>query len=132
MRRMFSSSVTFVKDGDMYSSQQRLVVPARDKMLNLEVISNKNEYKPRETASYTILARDADGAPVPDAEVSLGVVDEAIYSVSPDYLRQHPPAVLRNALQLRRNSPVSLLFLQRVCRSKARRSCEHQTFLPVG
>jgi alpha-2-macroglobulin len=84
--------VTFVQDGDMYTSDQRLVVPARDKMLNLEVISNKNEYKPRETASYTILARDADGAPVPDAEVSLGVVDEAIYSMSPDFsgnIRQH-------------------------------------------
>ncbi len=78
-------SVTFVKDGDMYSSDQRLVVPARDKMLNLEIISNKKEYKPRETASYTILARDAGGAPVPGAEVSLGVVDEAIYSISPDY-----------------------------------------------
>ena len=85
-------SVTFVKDGDMYSSDQRLVVPARDKMLNLEIISNKKEYKPRETASYTILARDANGAPVPDAEVSLGVIDEAIYSVSPDYspnIRKH-------------------------------------------
>jgi alpha-2-macroglobulin len=78
-------SVTFVKDGDMYTSDQRLIVPARDKMLNLEVISNKNEYKPRETASYTILARDADGAPVPNAEISLGVVDEAIYGVSPDF-----------------------------------------------
>jgi hypothetical protein len=78
-------NVTFVRDGDMFTSDQRLVVPARDKMLNLEIISNKNEYKPRETASYTILARDADGAPVPDAEVSVGVVDEAIYSVSPDY-----------------------------------------------
>jgi len=77
-------NVTFVRDGDMYTSDQRLVVPARDKMLNLEVISNKQEYKPREIASYTILARDADGAPVPDAEVSLGVVDEAIYSVAPD------------------------------------------------
>ena len=78
-------SVTFVKNGDMFTNDKRLVVPARDKVLNLEIISNKNEYKPRETASYTILARDADGAPVPDAEVSLGVVDEAIYSVSPDY-----------------------------------------------
>jgi len=78
-------SVTFVKNGDMYTTDKRLVVPARDKILNLEIISNKEEYKPRETASYTILARDADGAPVPNAEVSLGVVDEAIYSVSPDY-----------------------------------------------
>ena len=78
-------SVTFVRNGDMYSSDQRLVVPARDKLLNLEIISNKEQYKPRETASYTVLARDADGAPVPDAEVSLGVVDEAIYSISPDF-----------------------------------------------
>jgi alpha-2-macroglobulin len=78
-------SVTFVRNGDMYTNDKRLVVPARDKMLNLEIISNKEEYKPRETASYTILARDADGVPVPNAEVSLGVVDEAIYSVSPDY-----------------------------------------------
>ncbi|MGH9957588.1 MAG: MG2 domain-containing protein, partial [Pyrinomonadaceae bacterium] len=54
-------AVTYVKDGEMYTSNQRLVVPARDKMLDLEIISNKQEYKPRETASYTILARDANG-----------------------------------------------------------------------
>jgi uncharacterized protein YfaS (alpha-2-macroglobulin family) len=78
-------NVSYVKGGDMYTSDQRLVVPARDKMLNLQIISNKKEYKPRETASYTVLARDADGAPVSGAEVSLGVVDEAIYSVAPDY-----------------------------------------------
>ncbi|HYJ88500.1 MAG TPA: MG2 domain-containing protein [Pyrinomonadaceae bacterium] len=78
-------NVSYVKNGDMYTSDQRLIVPARDKMLNLEIISNKNEYKPRETASYTILARNADGSPVSGAEVSLGVVDESIYSVAPDY-----------------------------------------------
>ena len=94
-------SVTFVRDGDMYTSDQRLIVPARDKMLDLEIISNKEEYKPRETASYTILARDADGAPVPDAEVSLGVVDEAIYSVSPDFsgnIRQQFYGMLYNEI----------------------------------
>ncbi len=78
-------NVSYVKNGDMYSSDQRLVVPVLDKMLKLEIISNKNEYKPRETASYTILARNSEGAPVSGAEVSLGVVDEAIYSVAPDY-----------------------------------------------
>ncbi|HKP46933.1 MAG TPA: alpha-2-macroglobulin family protein, partial [Pyrinomonadaceae bacterium] len=78
-------NVSYVKNGDMYTSDQRLVVPARDKILNLEILSNKKEYKPREAASYTILARNADGAPVSGAEVSLGVVDEAIYSVAPDF-----------------------------------------------
>jgi uncharacterized protein YfaS (alpha-2-macroglobulin family) len=78
-------NVSYVKNGDMFTSDQRLVVPARDKMLNLEIISNKKEYKPRESASYTILARNSEGAPVSGAEVSLGVVDEAIYSVAPDF-----------------------------------------------
>src|SRR5262249_9046958 len=77
-------NVTYVKDSDMYTQDLRLSVPARDKILKLEIISNKKEYKPRETASYTVLARDANGAPVPNAEVSLGVVDEAIYSVMPE------------------------------------------------
>ncbi len=78
-------SVTFVKDGDMFTGDQRLVVPARDKLLDLEILPDKQEYKPRETASYTILARDAEGAPVRDVEVSLGVIDEAIYSLAPDF-----------------------------------------------
>ncbi len=77
-------NVTYVKDGEMYTQEQRLSVPARDKMLNIEIISNKSEYKPRETASYTVLARNADGSPAAGAEISLGVVDEAIYSVSPE------------------------------------------------
>jgi uncharacterized protein YfaS (alpha-2-macroglobulin family) len=97
-------SVTFVKNGDLFTSDQRLIVPARDKVLNLEIISNKEEYKPRETASCTILARDADGAPVPDAEVSLGVVDDAIYSVSPDFsgnIRQQFYGMRYNSVETR-------------------------------
>ncbi len=78
-------NVSYVRNGELYTTDQRLVVPARDKMLDLEIISNKKEYKPRETASYTVLARNADGAPVPGAEVSLGIVDESIYSLAADY-----------------------------------------------
>ena len=55
-------NVTYVNDGEMYTNDSASGRPARDKMLNLEIISNKQEYKPRETASYTILARSADGA----------------------------------------------------------------------
>ena len=95
-------NVTFVQNGDMFTGDQRLLVPARDKVLNLEIISNKQEYKPRETASYTVLARDADGAPVRDAEVSLGVVDEAIYGISPDFsgnIRQQFYGLRYNSVQ---------------------------------
>ena len=68
----------------MYTSDRSLKVPANDKLLNLEIVPNKKQYKPRETASYTILARNTDGTPAPGAEVSLGLVDEAIYSIKPD------------------------------------------------
>ncbi|HEX7957671.1 MAG TPA: alpha-2-macroglobulin family protein, partial [Pyrinomonadaceae bacterium] len=77
-------SVTYVRASEMYTQQLNLRVPARDKMLKLEIIPNKKEYKPRETASYTVLARNSDGSPAAGAEVSLGVVDEAVYSIAPE------------------------------------------------
>ncbi|HYY59473.1 MAG TPA: MG2 domain-containing protein, partial [Pyrinomonadaceae bacterium] len=77
-------SVAYVKNDELYTGDQFLAVPALDKFLNLEIIPNKREYKPRETASYTILARNRDGSPAPGAEVSLGVVDEAVYSIMPE------------------------------------------------
>ena len=73
--------VSFVKDNDMYNQSQLIAVPATDKMLKLDIIPNKTEFKPREAASYTILARNEDGSPAANAEVSLGIVDEAIYSI---------------------------------------------------
>jgi uncharacterized protein YfaS (alpha-2-macroglobulin family) len=80
----FFLDVTFVKDAEMFTHDQSISVPARNKFLNLQILTNKKEYKPRDVASYTILARNSDGSPAPGAEVSLGVVDEAIYSVRPD------------------------------------------------
>ncbi|MFN7926883.1 MAG: MG2 domain-containing protein [Blastocatellia bacterium] len=53
-------SVCYVKDGEFYEQNKLLAVPAKDKFLNLEILPNKKEYKPRETASYTVLARNSD------------------------------------------------------------------------
>jgi alpha-2-macroglobulin len=73
--------VSFVKDSDMYNQSQVIAVPARDKMLKLDIVPNKTEWKPRDVASYTIVARNDDGSPAANAEISLGIVDEAIYSI---------------------------------------------------
>src|SRR6185503_19095662 len=35
-------------------------------------------------ASYTVVARNDDGSPAANTEVSLGIVDEAIYSITPE------------------------------------------------
>ncbi len=77
-------TVCYVRDGEFYEQSKLLAVPAKDKFLKLEIIPNKKEYKPRETASYTILARNNDGSPASGAEVSVGVVDEAVYSIAPE------------------------------------------------
>jgi alpha-2-macroglobulin len=77
-------NVTYVRNGQLYTQEQLIPVPARDKLINLEIIPNKKEYRPRETASYTVFARNSDGSPVSGAEVSVGVVDESIYSIAPD------------------------------------------------
>lgn len=77
-------NVAYVKNGEMFSASESLVVPPRDRLLKVEIIPNKKEFKPRETASYTISAQNGDGTPAAGAEVSFGVVDEAIYSISPE------------------------------------------------
>jgi len=76
--------VSFVKNNDMYNQSQIIGVPARDKMLKLDIVPNKSEFKPRDVASYTIVARNDDGSPAANTEVSLGIVDEAIYSIAPE------------------------------------------------
>lgn len=75
-------SVTYVRGGSLYTQSAEIIVPARDKMLNLEIIPNKKEFKPREPISYTVFARNSDGSPAAGAEISLGVVDESIYQIS--------------------------------------------------
>ncbi|MER3472853.1 MAG: hypothetical protein C4335_02210 [Armatimonadota bacterium] len=64
--------------------QRLLRVTPKGKILQVEVVPSKKRYLPNEEAVYTIRTRDDAGNPV-SAEVALGVVDEAIYSLVPDY-----------------------------------------------
>ncbi|HWS53040.1 MAG TPA: MG2 domain-containing protein [Pyrinomonadaceae bacterium] len=98
-------NVTYVRRGEMYTQELMLVVPARDKLLDLEIIPNKKEYRPRETASYTVLARNGDGSPAAGAEVSLGVVDESIYQISGELVED-----IRRGFYGRRYNQVNTTF----------------------
>jgi uncharacterized protein YfaS (alpha-2-macroglobulin family) len=80
----FYLNISYVKDGQMYDNSKSITVPARDKFLQIEILPDKKQYQPRDPASYTVIARNADGSPASGVEVSLGVVDEAIYSIRPD------------------------------------------------
>ena len=58
-----------------------LRVESQEKLLSVSVTADRERYEPREEATYTIETRDAQGEPV-SAEVSLGVVDAALYALA--------------------------------------------------
>lgn len=78
-------SVAFVgKKHQFYRAEKMIRVSPEQNFLNVEVTTDKKKYKPGERAKYTLKATHLDGKPAANTELSLGVVDESIYSVMPD------------------------------------------------
>jgi alpha-2-macroglobulin len=77
-------SANLVNRKTLIRVQKLLRVAPKGKMLRVEVVPEKERYLPNEEAVYTIRTRDEEGNPI-SAEVALGVVDEAIYAIMPDY-----------------------------------------------
>lgn len=68
-------------DSILHQASVELLVPVTGKELNVTIETDKSEYAPRETAAVTVRVVNEQGEPV-SAEVSLGMVDEAIYLLS--------------------------------------------------
>ncbi|MFB3923434.1 MAG: alpha-2-macroglobulin [Terriglobia bacterium] len=79
---------TFVMNEQLFEGSKNLSVPATEKILKVTIETDKPQYRPNDKVTYTLTAQDDQGRPV-SAELSLGVVDEAIYAVRPDSVR--PP-----------------------------------------
>jgi alpha-2-macroglobulin len=60
-----------------------LRVDATEKALQIDVQSDAEHYRPRQDATFNIYVRDQQGQPV-DAELSIAVVDESIFSIFTD------------------------------------------------
>ncbi|HEY9681704.1 MAG TPA: MG2 domain-containing protein [Oculatellaceae cyanobacterium] len=75
-------SVAFVGNKhQFYTAEQMIKVSPEKNFLKLAVTSDKDRYKPGDSVHYTIKATNADGTPAPNTDLSLGVVDESIYSI---------------------------------------------------
>ena len=74
---------TFIKDETLYQATKSLKVPPTQEQLNITVAPAADTFQPGQTALYDLTLRDSKGAPV-SAELSFGVVDEAIYGLYPD------------------------------------------------
>lgn len=76
-------TVNFVNDKTFYQGSKMIQCSDSESVLNVSIESDKQNYLPREEAAYTIKTTDESGNPV-DAEISLSVVDESIYSLAKD------------------------------------------------
>lgn len=76
-------SVAYVHSKQFMEATRRLEVTLDKRVLQVEVRPDRPVVQPGETVAYTITTRDDKGHPVA-ADVSLGVVDEAIYAISAD------------------------------------------------
>jgi uncharacterized protein YfaS (alpha-2-macroglobulin family) len=76
-------SVAYMREGRLYRAERRLSVPATERTLQVTVTADQAVSRPRDPGVFTIRVVDQRGTPV-RAQVSLGVVDEAVYGVKPD------------------------------------------------
>lgn len=76
-------SVVIVGGGEYYSQTTGFLVPPSEKFLEVKITPDKASYRPGETARYQLAVTNAQGKPV-QAQVAVGLVDEAIYLVRPE------------------------------------------------
>ncbi|VAW32561.1 hypothetical protein MNBD_CHLOROFLEXI01-1030, partial [hydrothermal vent metagenome] len=72
-----------LQDSRLQTAYVNLPVPAFNKRLNVTITPDKAEYAPGEEATFTVRITNYRGEPV-SAEVSLALVDEAIFALSPE------------------------------------------------
>ena len=80
-------SAQYLRKGVMYQGTKNLKVPPVSHQLNVNIATDKPQYRPGDTAQYTVQVTGGDGNPAPGAELSLGVVDEAIYAIRPETIQ---------------------------------------------
>jgi alpha-2-macroglobulin len=70
-----------IPDSNLHIATIELSVPASDRLLQVTITPDKESYAPREEAQITVRITNQAGLPV-SAELSLAVVDEAIFALS--------------------------------------------------
>lgn len=70
-------------DGRFYSRNKNIIIPPVDKLLTVELKTAKEIYKPGEPVTVDVQVKNHKKRGV-QVELSLGVVDESIYAISPE------------------------------------------------
>jgi uncharacterized protein YfaS (alpha-2-macroglobulin family) len=73
----------YIKDSVLYQATKVLKVPPTQQQLEVQITPAHDVFQPQQSADYDVITRDASGKLV-SANLSFGVVDEAIYSLYAD------------------------------------------------
>ena len=76
----FYVTVSFYYEGNFYYQSKKIVCPSKDKFLTVSIESDKEKYKPRDTAKFTLKTVDSSGKPV-TGQLCMGIADESVYAV---------------------------------------------------
>ena len=74
-----------VYDKQLHQAEVEVLISLESKRLTVKVQPAKPDYRPGQTATCAVQVTDSQGRPV-QAEVAIGVVDEAIYALAEDAL----------------------------------------------
>ncbi|MEO6696258.1 MAG: MG2 domain-containing protein [Ignavibacteria bacterium] len=101
----FEINVNYVFNGVFYNSSKSILVIPEEKFLTVQIDASKLIYKPKETGAAKVRVVDNNGNPVSNAEVSIGIVDESIYSIKEDNTKD-----IRKFFYGKRNASVSTAY----------------------
>ena len=76
-------SIAYLREGRLHRAERRLGVAATSRTLHVAVIADQAVSRPREPGTFNVMVTDHAGQPV-RAQVSLAVIDEAVYGVKAD------------------------------------------------
>lgn len=79
----FFLTASSIFDRNVATDTERVVVPPVKHFIDVDVKSDREDYRPREEAELTITTRDVDGKPVA-AEVAVSVSDESVTAIQQD------------------------------------------------
>lgn len=80
----FYFNITYVRMGNFYTNSRSVAVIPRNKFLDVLISSDKPVYKPQEEGTISIAVKDALGNPVKNSEITIGIIDESVYSIMPE------------------------------------------------
>ncbi len=76
-------NIVYLSKDRLYRAERRLKVPAVSRQLQVTAATEQTVMRPQQPGRFLLTVTDAAGAPV-KAQLSVGVIDEAVYGVKPD------------------------------------------------